>query len=227
MAGKRKTLSGKIHVGCIIALVVVIIAGVIGLPYLARIGTAMMLVKSTEILADELEMSPVEKDAVMEKINTLAEKIKSGEMDRTQIEKLSQNLAEGPLPTMIMARMVETRYLKPSTLPEEVKAAGVVTLSRFAQGIITQAIPPAKSEEIEQVLFEIPKEEKDSQEETSYRDYKLKESIPDAELTELLANMKAAADEAEIAEFVNRPDLAGEIQKAIDAILAPEPAPAS
>ena len=229
MSGNRRMLGGRIHIGCIIAVVLVIIAGCISLPYLTRSGTALMLEQTAETLSNELKLPPQEKEAVTEKFNTLAQKVRDGEVDLKQLESLSKLLADGPLPTIVMARVVETRYLEASGLPEEEKQAGITTLTRFAHGVIIGLITPDEADAIEEIMFEIPadseaKEESDAGEATSYRDKKLKESMTDEDLAKLLGDMKTAADKFGVAEDVAKPDIAHVIQVAIDKVITkPQP----
>ncbi len=211
--GGSNTCLTILGIGCLGMLILAVAAGLV--IYfkggdIVRAGAAKVTEAAVEEMLKELQIPAGEREAAMAPVREFAQQIRAKKVSWEQGGEILKEVAEGPVSVVVMARTFEVKYLQPSPLSPEEKAAGHVNVSRFAHGISEAKIPREKGQPILDIITE-----KGSDSRGRNRD-KLRDSITGEELARCL---KIAKDEADAAGIENKEhpiDLAREIRKAID-----------
>jgi hypothetical protein len=214
--GEQKSTSGfgcahAIAIGCLGILLLVVVVGVVAYykmgDWVRSGGAAIVNLVAEEALKD-LDIPAAEREAAMEEVRAFSQKVKDGEVSVQEITSVAEHFAKGPAFAAIMARGFEVKYLAVSELPEEEKAEGRKTLSRFSHGVSQKQIPRETLEELKQIIAHEKQNEDDP--------VKFKKALTPEELRRALNVMKAAADDAGVEDAVFTIDLTAEIRKSID-----------
>lgn len=212
-----KSSGGGILIGCLGLLLVCLLICGGGLYFVAMNwqswalqGFATMGREIAVQAVEESELTDEDKRAVIEQIDRVADEAKAGNLTGEQFAKIMENLAESPLLPAGMAKAIEVKYVDPSDLPEDEKAAAKLTLQRGARGAFEKKISPEQLELACDPISNVDSEGK----------RKLKEQVTTEELREFLANVKKLADEAGIPEEPFGFDVGEEVKKAVDKALA-------
>lgn len=195
-------------IGCLVVAVVgglAVFWAVRNADRLLRVGTAKVLMSGADAMFDTMQMDKTEKDAALEAVRELTEKIKNGEITAEQGKGILTALAEGPLPMVVAVRFLEATILQQSGLDPDEKEQARITLSRFSEGLIQGTIPREKGDEALDMISVQDEHQRD-----------IKTDVTDADIARCLAVMKDAADQAGIEERLFKTDFAREIRKYID-----------
>jgi len=178
-------------VGCLVIVALVVVLGIVlyfKAEDWARAAAAKFVEVAADEVMDEVGLSDEEKRSASGPVREFARKIRDGEASAEQIAAVVEEFAEGKAWAALLMRGFQTKYLDPSELSEEGKAAGRVVVGRFTEGLLKESIPQERLEEISNIVtYKITGT--DGQEQR-----KLKESITADELKSCLAIMKDAAD---------------------------------
>lgn len=200
-------------IGCGVLLLAVGIGGYyayIAAAQAARDVGAAGLEAMTEEMMKELKLPPEEVEAAMQPVHEFADRIRNGEVGLEEIGRVGEALDKGNLIAIFMMRGFQLKYLEPSGLPDEEKQAGAITVSRFVQGLTTEAIAQEEWEAVSDVICTTTTDE------SGNTNQELKDALTDEELRHCLTLAREAADEAAIPQQKFAIDLAAELQKALD-----------
>jgi len=199
--------------GCLVIVVLAVVLGI--LLYFkaedwARAAGAKIVEVAAEEVMDEVGLSDEEKSSAIGPVREFASKIRDGEASAEQIAAVVEEFAEGRAWAALLMRGFLTKYLEPSELSDEEKAAGRVVVGRFTEGLLKESIPRERLEEISNIVtYETVGADGE-------KERKLKESITTDELKSCLTIMKDAADTGgvESKEFIH--DIGEMIGQAIE-----------
>ncbi len=215
---------GKVLIGCLVVLVLLIVLIVGGVVYVAMSwkGWAADIGQNvaTELIEDS-DLPDEEKTQVIAQINELAAGFKSGDISFEEMGQIFEKLAESPLlPAAIVYEAHEEYFVEASDLSDEELEQSKVALARLAQGVFDESISPATLQDV----FE-PIESAGGAGRGVHIDHpqfklhlKPPEDCTDEELRQVIANAVAAADEAGVPAQPPSIDVSDEIQKAIDSV---------
>ena len=209
---------GNVLVGCLVVLGVVLLAAVIGgvvvyknwKTWAADFGRDAIVT-----LVEEADLEKDQKDAIIARVDELAEDFKAGVIDLEDMGNVTMALVESPLLPLGAVMLAHHRYIEPSELSDEEKAAGQLALQRYARGIYEETIA---LEDIEDVMS--PISDQDLEGNMELRD---PDQVTTEDLREFISLVKARADEAQIPDEPFELDIAAEVNKAIDIALGIEP----
>jgi nitrogen fixation/metabolism regulation signal transduction histidine kinase len=209
---RRSWLTGCL-IGCLAVVVVMVLLGIIAGIWVSRnwkgwFANSLSVVVKQSIA--ETDLPAEEKEQINAQIDRGAKAFADGEISGEQAARLMEKLVESPLLTAIVASAAEKKYVDPSGLSEEEKAAANVTLQRFARGVIDQKI---SEQTYETVMSNIATKQNDQ--------WQLKDKVTDEELRKFLEAATKAADEAGVAEQPPHVDPSDEIKRLIDEALNP------
>jgi hypothetical protein len=199
-------------IGCAAMVVLAIVAGIVvyykGHDLLRAGGAAVANMAAVEMM-DQFEIPAAERDAAMVPVREFTEKVKKGEVSTEQIGAVAKAFVEGPAFAAIAARGFDAKYMKKSSLGADEQAAGRTTLSRFAHGISSGAVPHAALEGLKDIVTVSGKgaDGKD--------DVDLKDALTDDEVRAALAHMKSSADGGGVEQREFAIDLPAEIRSSI------------
>ncbi len=200
---------GGILQGCLIvlAIIVILVGVVLFWVYLNwRSWTANALVQVTTMSVQEFDLPPDQQQAIIAEVELVAQDFKDKKISPQDMVRIMEEVGESPLFPIAGVIAAQNKYIEPSTLPAEEKAAAVRSLQRFARGVHEKQIP---REAIEDVIKPIVTIDVDG-------GWEFKESATDEEVRQFAANAKARADAVSIPDEAYEIDIAVELRKAID-----------
>lgn len=199
---------GSFLKGCLIAfaiaLVLAVVAGVVVIRKWRSI--AVSFAKGPLIAQINSSTLPSEqKTRLTNRIDSFTADWADRKITDEQFGKTMENIAEGPLMPLLLMWGAEKKYLAPSKLTDAEKAEAERSLQRFARGVIEKVIDKV---EIKRVMayIEVP----------SGGNHQLKNVLTDDELRKFLSEVKAQADKAKVPDEAYTPNIADELDKAID-----------
>lgn len=147
-------------------------------------------------------------------IDRLADGTINETIGQAEWDAITQSVGDGALSKMITAWALKMKYIYPSAMSSEDKAAAEATLDRIARGVVEDKITEAELQAIAKPYETIDPQSGD----TTARD------LTNDELNELLGKLATLADENEVPQGSWQPDYAAELRKAIDKGLGVAPA---
>ena len=225
----KSSRKGNVLVGCLIALGIAIILVIVATVFVMKSwrGWASTGIKQgiTAVL-DETQIEQTEKDEINAHILTLMNRFEIKEISLEELGMVSVEILEGPLlPAGIVAASYEG-YFASAELDDEIKADAKLQLARVANGMYTEAIDIDKLNEIlEPIEADAISGNSGVQVQAGDVRINLKDSdeVTIEELTELIANARAAADEAGVDQVPEMIDLSNEVAIAIANALGEAP----
>jgi len=206
---------GKLIAGCLFMCVVCAVGGYV--VYKWTVSAAYNLagdgvVQAGDFLVKQSDLTTQEQNDVMEPLKLLGEKIKQREVGLEQMGTMADKFLKGPLPTMIMARGFENKYLGSSGLSSDQLADARKVVGRLAHGVSTKQLDQNQVGRI----FEPLMEEKEVVENGSRKTTKrFKEQISDEELQACLQRMTSVVDSAGIPDQEFKVDIGNEVRRII------------
>ena len=205
---------GKFMMGCgcaLAGLLVVVIGVGVWVSFNWKTWTADWSKAVTAQVVAQSSLNPEDKARIIKRIDSLADDFKSGKLTLEQAKRVMKQIAQSPLFPIAMVMAAEEKYVKPSGLSADDKAAAQITLQRLARGAFEKKIAEADLQEVMQLLMQ--KQPDGSQQ--------LKQTLTDTELTAFLDKAKEKADKASVPDESFDVNIADELEKAIDRALAP------
>jgi hypothetical protein len=180
-------------------------------------------VQLVEAGLDTSELSQEKKSAVMVHVQDLADGFKAGDVTLEQVQRIAEELVEGPIIPVAAVYGARKQYIDPSGLSDEEKANANLQMERLARGVFEDKID---MDELEDAVDQIAVKTRENQ-------WQLREPevVDDKDLREMVAKITALVDEKEIPAEHFEVDVAAEVAEAIDRGLNPskyqdvEPAP--
>lgn len=195
--------------GCLgFFFILLLFCGGVGVYFYYNAGKMMAGLARTFIveMVNQSELSAEDKQQVIAQVDRVVDAYKAGRLTSQDMEKVAQELQKSPLPIMFMTYAAKAKYIDQSGLTDEEKRAANQALMRFGRGVIDKKI----SESDAQALFDSVTEPGPGSEK------KLKESLTDQELRDLIAKAKKLADDAQIPEEIPPVDIGDEIERVLN-----------
>jgi hypothetical protein len=201
--------------GCLIAVIVAVLILVGGGVHVAKnfkSWAAAGITAAMTMMIEQSELPEGEKTEIVEILNQAKEEYLAGDISLDELGKVLEAMADCPAIAMGIVVQFEGSYVQSSNLSDGEKNDARLTLNRFAQGLTSGAIG---WEEIEGIVAPIS-------ERNAEGDMTLKEParVADAEIREVLAAAKLAADRAGIPEQLLEIDISQSFRKTIEQALS-------
>ena len=187
----------------VLFLCVVLIGVYVGLHW--KEWTADIANLATQELVNESGLPDDQKEAILLEIRQLGDDFKNGRISTEELSRVAQAIAESPLIPLAGVQAAPQKYIEPSDMSEEEKAAGVRTLQRFARGVYERKISQDIIDDVVKPIAELRPNGR----------WRMKENPTRMEIEQFLENAKARADEAMIPDEPFELNIADELRKAI------------
>lgn len=206
------TRRGGVFAGCLVvlAIVIAIIAGIaiyVGLHWKGWAADVMQ--QATTAIVNESGLPQDQKSQILSDVQKLGNDFKDGKVSLDQMQKVGVAIAESPLIHLAGVQAARQKYIEPSDMKPEEKAAANLALQRFARGVFENKIP---KEAIDDVVKPITTLKPDGK-------WELKAKPTRQELDQFVANAKAKADDVKVPDEPFDLNIAAELKKAIDKAL--------
>jgi hypothetical protein len=207
-------------VGCLITLGVVFVLLAVFIVWCAmnwRGWVASWTVQGTQAVLAESNLPPEQKQAITAEIEALATDFKEKRVSLEELGRVVEQVSESPLLPLAGVQVAKEQYIDGSPMTSEEKAAAERSLQRFARGIYEKKIKPAE-DQITDVIKPVVRLKPGNQ-------WEFKKDPTRQEIDQFIANCKAKADEAAIADEPFQIDFAQEIRAIIARARGLEPPP--
>ena len=204
--------------GCLVVLAVVVVIALIGGWFVAthwKGWTAAGVQKITEKVITESGLPQDQKSQILAEVQKLGDDFKDGKVTVTQLTQVMHEISDSPLLPLAGIQVARQKYIEPSDMKPDEKAAADRAVQRFARGVYEKKITPAQNA-IDDAIKPITTLKPDGR-------WELKAKPTRQELDQFIANVKAKADEAKIPDEPYDLNIALELKKAIDRALGLAP----
>lgn len=154
------------------------------------------------------DLAEEDKRVIIEQIHRVHGEYKAGRIGIEKVGEVVDRLTNSPLIPVMIAKAAKHKYLNPSGLTDEEKAAADVTLQRVARGVIENKI---ESHELDLALDYISTRQGEQRQ--------FKETVSDDDLRKFLEECRRLVDAKEIPDEPFQIDLGSEFRKAVDQAL--------
>lgn len=100
-----------------------------------RTWAAIGLQNASASMVQQSGLAPQEQQAVMQRVQTLASEFKEGKLTIEQLQRITEEIAKGPMLPAGMAWGLQERYVAVSLLNDQEKAEANLHLQRLARGV--------------------------------------------------------------------------------------------
>jgi hypothetical protein len=198
--------------GCLVGVVVVAVLVAVALFWISRNWRELASNFGAQAIKQGIDQSQLpaqEKIDIKIQIDRVADAVRKGQLSGDQLHTLMQKLVESPLMTSFVAAAVEKQYFEKSGLSDEEKAEGKRTVRRFLRGTIDNKID---KQGFDAAMTHVADRDVGG-------NWKLRQQVSDDELRAFLAEAKARADAANIAEEPKDIDPSDEVKRIVDEAL--------
>jgi hypothetical protein len=161
--------------------------------------------RTAEAIVKDSGLPPNQQASILTDVRQLGDDFKAGRVSLEQIGRITQTLTEGPLLPLAGVQVAREKYVNPSDMTTEEKADAILTLQRFARGVVEKKISKNEIEEVVKPVTDLKANGR----------WELKENPTRMELDQFIANAKAKADGVMIPEEPYDLNIADELHKAI------------
>jgi hypothetical protein len=204
----RSARGGGILAGCLIALGVALVLLIIAGIYVAmnwKGWTASAMQAMTQGVVAESGLPQDQRDQIIAEVQKLGDDFKEGKISVQELQSVGKAIVESPLLHLGGVQMAKQKYIEPSTMTAEEKAAANRSLQRFARGVYEKKIPV---EAIDEVIKPITTLKADGR-------WELKEKPRREELDQFVANCRKRAEEAKVPDEAFDLNIAKELKATI------------
>jgi hypothetical protein len=167
--------------------------------------TADVANMAVQQIVNESGLPEDQKQSILTDIKHLGDDFKSGKITTEQMARVAKSIGDSPLLPLAGVQAVKTKYIEPSDMNADEKAAAILTVQRYARGVYEGKIPKDDIDDISKPISDLQ----------SNGRWKIKEHPTRMELDQFLANAKAKADAANIPNEPFDLNIAEELRKAI------------
>ena len=203
--------------GCLIAIVVVVIIFVGGGIYVAknyRVWAAKAITFAMTAVISESDLPPEEKTQISDILALVKENYIAGDIQLQELGTIFEAMANCPALAVGMVVQFEASYVTPAALRDDEKADARLHLNRFAQGLNNDSIGWGQLDEVTEPIL-LANGEQGS-------DLKSPNQCSADEIRQVLANVKAAADQQNIPMHFVDIDISDEFLRTIEGALGRE-----
>jgi len=198
---------GCLKVGCLVLVALVGIGSLVVIRYGRSIGAAWTrhtLVKAI----DRSHLPAEEKPGVIAHVDAVTARFKTGQVSLADLGMVIGRVSRGPFFPMVDVLLLDRNYVQLSGLSEAERAEASQQVHRLARGLIDGAAPIEVVVKVQEPIVVLP-------EQPGAQPY-LKRRLTRSELEEVLRRVKAAADEAGVADRVEPVVIADEFGKQLE-----------
>ena len=203
--------------GCLIAIVVVAIIFVGGGIYVAknyRVWAAKAITFAMTAVISKSDLPMEEKAEISDILALVKENYIAGDIELQELGTIFEAMANCPALAVGMVVQFEASYVTPAALRDDEKADARLHLNRFAQGLNNDSIGWGQLDEVTEPILLVNGEQD--------RDLKPPNQCSPDEIRQVLANVKAAADQQNIPMYYVDIDISDEFLKTIEGALGRE-----
>jgi len=160
---------------------------------------------ATQEIIKESGLPDDQRDAILAEVKQFGDDFKAGKINTEELGRVAKAIADSPLIPIAGVQAARYKYIEPSDMSPEEKAAGILSLQRFARGIHEMKI---SKEIVDDVIKPVAEMKPNGR-------WSIKENPTRMELDQFIANAKARADEAMIPNEPFDLNIADELRKAI------------
>jgi hypothetical protein len=214
--------------GCLVVLGLIIAVGVFGVWYTTQNWRGWAATPIRQAMTSGLAQAnlPDEQRIALEnEITGLIDSFEQGNLSMQEIGMIAQEFVESPLLPAAIVMGFDKSYYEPSALSAEEKLEARKQMSRFIHGLTNEQIPQTKVDDTVAPISD-PAGEVVIDTGTIKLSLKSPQRTTPQELREVIALMKAAADEALIEDALIEIDVAQEFTEMVDRALGRTPAAA-
>ncbi len=225
--GQAGSRPGNFWIGCLVVVVLAIIALVIGGWYAMANWRGWASDGARSIFNDaiaQVDLPDDQKIALEAEVSGLIDSFEAGDLSLAELGQITAEFSESPLlPAAIVMGFNESYYADNEELTDEQKTESRKQISRFVNGITSEEIAQTKIDDTFEPISS-PTGEVDINAQTFRVRLKLPENTTPDELMAVIDNMRDQADEADIEDKEFVVDIAAEFTKVVDAALDRTPA---
>ena len=195
-------------IGCVVVIIIAVILGI----YLVKNYKSLTAKVINFGVSEFVKQSPLpddQKTKVLGHVNRVTKEYEAGNISNDEMRRIAEKLTKSPVFPIAAVYLVDSRYVQPSDMTEDEKAAARIDLQRFARGVIEEKIP---LDRLKKVIAPIAAPGAGDQ-------INLKQKVTRQELDSFLANVKTEAAGAKIPNEPFEIDFADELGKTIDEAL--------
>lgn len=208
--------TGGALVGCLVALAILLIIIVIGAVYVGlhwKGWTAAAMQQVSTKLVQDSGLPQDQRDQIIAEVQKLTDGFQAGTVSLQQMKNVGDEIAQSPLLHLGALQLAKQKYIEPSTMTPDEKAAATRSLQRFARGVYERKIP---KEAIDDVIKPVTTLKPDGR-------WELNAKPTRTELDQFVSNAKQRADDAKIPDEPFDLNIADELKKAIEKALNKTP----
>jgi hypothetical protein len=187
---------GGVMAGCLVAVAIFVVLLVIGGIYVNMNWRNWAASLTQNVSVEVVKNSGLPQDQ--------KDKIKLADL-----KKMGDEIASSPLIPLAGVQAARHKYIEPSDMTPEEKAAANRSLQRFARGIHEKKIPQDAIDDVVKPITTLK----------ANGHWELKDKPTRLEVDQFVANAKAKADEAQVPDEPFDLNIAAELKKAIDKAL--------
>ena len=209
---KKRSALATCLTGCLIVFVVILVLGIIAAIWISRNWREWASTFGADALKQTIQQTDLPQEEITDinvQIDRVAGAFRTGDLSAEQMGAFFENFLKSPLMTTLAMSMIDKKYIDPSGLSDEEKAAARVTVQRFMRGAIDKKISDA---DLNKAMEPVSTKKPDGT-------LELKEKVTDDELKEFLATAKEQADAAGIPAEVEAVDPSDEFKRLVDKTL--------
>ncbi len=210
-------------IGCGVALIIAVVAVVVFGFFMVKKGkdmtTDFVVGAATQGVQDS-NLDEESKQAMITRIESLAQDFKSGDITMEQMGRIVENLADGPIMSSLIAHTLEQTIIANSTLPPEEKEDARQQLQRVIHGMTQNQV---SSQEMNDVMAPVLVDTTDG----TSTSVSLKANPTEEELREVIENARTLADAKGIPNQEFSLDIGAELDRAIAEAKGEQPAAAT
>lgn len=204
-------------IGCGIVFLVMLVVCVGSGVWIARNGKRILTDFTSDALVQTIQqvegLEPQDKEIMIAEVRRVANAYKSGQITLEKMGKIMESLAESPLIVIGIVAAADKKYIQPSTLSDEEKAAARLAAQRVARGTFEKKI---RQEQLEPVLDILSTKGPNDQRQ-------FKPQLTDEELREFTRQATQLADGAQVSNEPFQLNIGEEFKRAVDRVLDPKP----
>jgi len=218
--GGRLDRRGSILKGCLVVLVLLLIAGGIATWYVWTNWRGWAADGSIALVEQSLEESSLpeeQKTAIMAEVETLASDFKEGRVTLTQMTQVIESLAKSPIIPATAVGVMYQEYVEQSEFTTDEREEARLAMQRLARGVYEETIPVESLGEITDPIAAHQGEVAAMSFDIEEKRYTLAkpEYVSTEELREFVSRARTTADEAGVPDEPYEIDVAAEVRKAI------------
>lgn len=161
-------------------------------------------------MVDEAGLPDEQKASIKQNLNRLADEFEAGRISYTQFTSIVEKLSQGPFFELIQVEAMKHQYGLAHPQNDQAQQDTLVMFDRFARGVAERSIPAAEVQKVLALSHDPDETHADGS-----------KQVTEAELRPFIDAMIKAVEAAKIPVEPFQPDYAGEIDKAVNAVLGP------